>query len=205
MAGIVALVADSLTVATVTFGAAVDPTTVKAPAWSVVAPAGAQPVDVVLVVVQPGALIATLYIATQFTPGKTYAFTVTGGKTALGAALNPATANCVVGPLAPKLGDEWPHGGLDALTQSAADEIQVFCGVPMTALLVDLHDDDTVAYVETTLAFPPSGAIYVRDRRYTYTSKTDCSFKGLEYQFSNGLIMPAGSEVLCDVRAVLPD
>lgn len=205
MAGLTSVSADSLTKCTAAFGVQVKPETVQAPSWAVTAPAGAQPVDVVLVEVQPGGLLATLYVATQLTPNKTYNFAITGGKSVGNADLNPASQNCAVGAITPKLSSEWPHGGLDALTQTLGEEIQQFCGAPMTKLLVNLAFDATVAFVESTLGFASKGAIFISNRRYTYTSKTDCAFHGLSYTVNDGQVLPQGSEVLCDARAIFPD
>ena len=99
---------------------------------------------------------------------------------------------------------EFPMGALQTLTRAIAEEIQILGGVPMTLLAAALAWDVTFAVVETTLAFPDAGAVFIGGRRYVYTSKIATQLRGLVADQTDGTEIPTRSDVVLDVTAVLP-
>lgn len=182
------------------FDAAVEPATMTAEKWSVVGPAGAMPATVIKATPQAGNQLLDLVLGAAMSSGQTYAFTVTGGDDALGNPVVPPnnTANGAAPGALDEPSPEWPHPYMDALTQALGQEFQDFGGRPVTQLSQDLDWNGLVAYVVSTLGFPASGDFFAAGRRYTYTGKTDVSFTGLTVDHTDGLALPAGTEVYCD-------
>lgn len=108
-------------------------------------------------------------------------------------------------PLQTDTGAAAQLGLLEAVTRALGEEMQVLAGRPMTRLTATLAHNDTSASVETTLGFAAVGSFWCRGRRYTYTSKTDTSFAGIEPDHTDGQDIGAGADVTCDAAAVLPD
>jgi hypothetical protein len=140
-----------------------------------------------------GGFGASLFVATQMTPGGQYS--VTFGGTALSITA-PSTT--------PTLGQEWSHGLLRSITRAFAEEIQYTAGSPVTLLVQPLGFGETSIFVESTLGFPDSGKLFIRDRLYTYTAKTDVSFTGAATTSSTLESFPKRTEVHCNVAAILP-
>lgn len=203
---LVSVTPSSLSRALAAFSGPVDPVTVSGgQAWGISTGAGNQPVTVVDAVVRAGDQDVDLYLSTRCSPGQTYTAECPGAKDPLGGDVVPDSVNFQAPVINNPALPEWPHGLLRSYTRAVAQEVQAFCGEPVTLLLRDLVDGDTVAFVESTLGLEAAGAVYIRGRRFTYTSRTDCSLSGLTPAFSDGQTLPAGSEVVCDARAVVPD
>lgn len=99
---------------------------------------------------------------------------------------------------------EFPMGPLRVLTRAFAEEIQILGGVPMTLLTAPLAWNAWFAVVETTLGFPPAGAVFIGGRRYTYASKTNTQLRWLVADQNDGTEIPVRADVVLDVTAVLP-
>ena len=140
-----------------------------------------------------GGYAASLFVATQMTPGGQYNI-VFGGVTKTITAPN----------VAPSLGVEWNHGLLRSITRAFAEEMQYIAGSPTTLLVQPLAFGDTSVFVESTLGFPDTGEFFVRDRSYGYTAKTDVSFTGVTTSSSTRESFSKRTEVHCNVAAILP-
>jgi hypothetical protein len=141
-----------------------------------------------------GGFGASLFVATQMTPGGQY--TVTFGGTTLSITAPNTT---------PTLGQEWNHGLLRSITRAFAEEIQYTAGAPVTLLVQPLGFGESSIFVESTLGFPNAGKLFIRNRLYTYTSKTDVSFTGTATTSSTLESFPKRTEVHCNVAAILPN
>ncbi len=100
--------------------------------------------------------------------------------------------------------DEFPGPVLATLLHAVGEEFELEHGRPVTRLVRDLAPDDDVALVETTLAFPGAGAVWIEGVRFTYTAASDGSFNGLTSEHYRSDAIPAGTEVELDVLSVPP-
>jgi len=163
------------------FDVAMDPATVSGGMnWTLVpSTAGTMPAVVTNAVLRSNGQTVDIVVGAALTSNKSYTLTainaVTAGGTAL-PALNKAlvfTAPILNGTIA-----GFPSKYLQAVTRATGEEIQVLTGRALTRLVADFGENDPVAFVETTLGFPASGSFFAGPRKYSYTSKTDCSFQG---------------------------
>lgn len=207
MAKLTGIVADTLTTATASFNAAMLPASLNGgQSWTLTGPAGAMPAVVIGAVVQAGSLLVSLQFGAALSAGQTYTATAPGALTAAGAGLADVDKTVTfAAPMVDEPGDDLPLGVLEALSQAAGEILQDLAGVPVTRLVRDLVAGDLIAYVETTLNWASAGALWCKGRHYSYTSKTDASFKGLAViGADDGQTLATGSPVVCDVAAVLP-
>lgn len=78
--------------------------------------------------------------------------------------------------------DEFDFGVLESLLLTVGEQIHNLVGQPTTILSMDFDDiHDLVLHVESTLGFPDTGSLFVENRKFTYTSKTNTSFMGLAF------------------------
>lgn len=97
-------------------------------------------------------------------------------------------------------------GPLRSITRMLGQIWQQTNGMPQTRLITTLAFGDTAASVETTLAFPSSGQIWIGGRKYAYNGKTATSFTGLTAVSSDdGTEIPPLTEVALDASALVPD
>lgn len=168
--------------------------------------AGAMPAVVTNATLRANGLVVDLIVGAALTAGINYTLMAPNAKTALGAALLPLDKQVVF--LSPAVnGDtsEWPGRILEAATRATAEEIQTLAGRAWTQLVADFGEDDAVAFVETTLGFPDYGAFYAGKRKYTYTSRTDCSFLGCQkVRDWDGTALSAWTPVVNDPSAWYP-
>lgn len=208
MAALVNVTAPDLQHAVATFDAAMDPASLTGGLnWAVtVQPVGAMPVTVLDAVVRTGNLVVDLAIGAAFSAGQTYTVKAVNAKDAGGNPLADGDKDApVTAPVVDEPSAEWPHGGWRTLTRAIGQEIQDFSGRPRTLLARDLDDGDTAAFVETVLGWGDKGGFWAGGRRYSYTNRTDVAFLGLTVEATDATTLPAGTEVVCDVAAHLPD
>lgn len=75
---------------------------------------------------------------------------------------------------------EHPTRPLETISRAAGQVLQQSGGTPQTRLaLFPLLPDATLIQVQSTLGFPETGEVWVRDRRYSYTSKGPGFFAGV--------------------------
>tara|TARA_Y100001963_G_C6656108_1_gene388126 strand:+ start:492 stop:839 length:348 start_codon:yes stop_codon:yes gene_type:complete len=101
--------------------------------------------------------------------------------------------------------EKFPMGMLRALTLAFGEESQYTHGKPVTKLVKPIKSGDTIALVESTLAFPDKGAFFVGARRFTYKGKTDGSFVEVTPDIPMYYAVNYNQKVVCDVDAILPD
>lgn len=100
---------------------------------------------------------------------------------------------------------EWSHGLLDSLTEAFGEAIQRYSGRPQTLVVSDYVHGDGALFVESTLGFPPSGEVFIDNRKYSYESKTAMSLRGfVPIDFSLNQIAPKVL-VTVNVRAIKPN
>ncbi len=74
------------------------------------------------------------------------------------------------------------------------------------ALLVrDFLPGERSIFVNSTLDFPSSGTLWLRDFRVSYISKTDGAFHGVAEEAYRLVAVPAGSRAVLDERSVIPE
>ena len=107
--------------------------------------------------------------------------------------------------------EEFPMDPLACLLHAMGQSSQLLHGTLVTRLTTTLGTQDTTAYVESTLAFPDEGTVFVGGWKYTYTGKTDNTLTGLAVDESKSadvvarlLNIVAGTEVHLDPRSILP-
>lgn len=97
----------------------------------------------------------------------------------------------------------FPMKLLESVTYMFGKELQYLGGVPVTHMTENYTAFGTVITVKSTLGFQPSGYFYAAGRRFSYTSKTQTAFLGVDGDntYDN---MPKGTRVTFDSKSVLP-
>ena len=106
--------------------------------------------------------------------------------------------------IVPQASPEWSHGMLDALTETFGEAVQRYSGKPQTLVVSNFKNTDTKVYVESTLGFPAKGRLFIKNRMYSYTSKSAMSFNGVTPEFYYNQGFPPQTMVTCDVDSIFP-
>ena len=72
----------------------------------------------------------------------------------------------------------FPKGPLEAITDAYGRLMETLIGRPTTKIYSDFSIGDSSLFVETTLAYPDSGAVWAGKYLVEYASKTAGSFEG---------------------------
>jgi len=203
-----ALVSD-LNLVLVVFDGLVDASDVEDPVhWSIVPNATpAVPVDVVesRYVDSYATSTAWIWIEPGMSPGRTYDIgAVEMRELGLSTFVTSATVAATAPLVDPDLSDEWQHGLIRTLTRAFAEELQHLGGTPTTILRQDYKPDDTSLFLESTLGFSSSGAVFIDRHKLTYTGKQDSGqvLTGVVQVYPDGMTIPARSVVSCDQESV---
>jgi len=203
MADLTGVVYVTLTELLATFDAAMTPADLDAYTdWLVVTePAGSVGAVVVVsdVVMESGNTQARITIHPELTPGIDYRVTAPNA----GLVVDTAVVSIPAGA-APAFEPSMPHGIYEALTESLGEELQELAGRPDTYLLRDLTPDAALALVESTVAFPASGRVWVDGEAHLFTSRSDGALEGVTPENPRTQTLPRGARVVLDVAAVLP-
>jgi hypothetical protein len=98
-----------------------------------------------------------------------------------------------------------PTAPLATLSRAAGQVLQQSGGTPQTRLSAAVAPDATVINVQSTLGFPDDGEIWVRERRYSYTSKSASLFSGCTLLTADDRrTIPVLTEVTCHAPALQP-
>jgi hypothetical protein len=108
---------------------------------------------------------------------------------------NPRLSTPLVAANEADIRDDFPHGGLRFLTRAFGQEIQNINGRPETLLVGNVDEADTTLTVETTLAFPDAGGLFIDGRVWTYTGRTATTFTGCAPTYILGRGHPDGAVV----------
>jgi hypothetical protein len=98
--------------------------------------------------------------------------------------------------------DQYAFGVLESMLLTVGEQIHNLVGQPTTILSLDFDDlTDQVLHVESTIGFPDQGNLFVENRLFTYTSKTQTSFNGLIFTKLASPILRGGvvSYVVSDI------
>jgi len=201
--------AVDLHLVTVGFDAQIDPATVTADHWSLLHSAFAAPCTVVATLPSPGLLSVDLWIEPGLTPTESYTLTAVGVLDAnsagvLGSPQAFAAPNILVTP-----SPEWPHKPLRSILRAFGEELQLLSGAPVTMTTSDytfVAGELRHLYVESTLGFPDSGAVWAGGRNVRYSGREPCALLNAR-EVAPGVTrtIPQRSEVHVDVFAHFPD
>ena len=108
--------------------------------------------------------------------------------------------------------EEYPLNPLEGLLHAFGQASQLLSGNLVTRLTSSLAPDATTANVESTLAFPSKGTVWIGRWRYVYTAKTATALTGLSQDqkksvdySSRILTIKDKTEVILDSRSIFPD
>jgi len=181
MPALTAVVAADLQHLVATFDVAMDPASLNGGMnWTLVpATAGTMAAVVTNATLRSNGQTVDLIIGPAMTANKQYTLTALYAKTAPGVPLlAPDKSLAFMSPVINGDTSEFPGRILQAVTRATGEEIQFLSGRAVTKLVAAFGENDQTAFVETTLGFADKGAFFAGDRKYTYTSRTDCSFLG---------------------------
>jgi hypothetical protein len=209
MPALVTVTATDLQHLVASFDVAMDPSTLNGGMnWTLVpSVAGTMPAVVTNATLRSNGQVVDLIIGAAMTAAKQYVLTAPNAKTALGVNLVPPN-NTLAFTTPAVSGDtsEFPGRILQAVTRATGEEIQVISGRAMTRLVAPFGENDAVAFVETTLGFPPKGRFVAGNRKYTYTGRTDCSFTGcVKLREWDGTAVSEWTTVLYDPYSWFPE
>lgn len=145
----------------------------------VVAPATGMPSSVVKAERSANGALVTLTVSPGLSKGVQYKFTAlnaTAGGVPLANGDKQATITINT---AAKGASDLPHAVFATLIQVAAEETAYLSGRPQTLLLDEWQNDWDVLPVESTLGFPPAGRFWMDGVKYSYTSKTAATLRGV--------------------------
>ena len=97
----------------------------------------------------------------------------------------------------------FPKGLLEAMTEAHGRLLETLIGRPTTKIALDFGISDVQLFVETTLAYPDSGAVWAGKYLVAYASKTAGSFDGCTSVERAGVIA-AGSLVTLHLPSAPP-
>lgn len=191
----------------------IDTSTVNLPQhWLLTSPGQALQVHSILVTATDAGGNATsvkLGVFPGLSPGAEYVLRAKTAKhpvTSSGVLISPNYATfTTLDSLKPVSAETFPLGILRALTLALGESVQLIKGRPTTRLMKSIGTADTVAVVESTLAFPAKGYVYISGRRVAYRGKTDGSLTGLSFSPPLSAAVPEWQEVALDVRSIFPD
>lgn len=184
MAKLTSVVAPDLTNIVATFNADMDAASLNGREnWTCVrSTVGAMVAEVIDAVVQTGDRIVHILVGPGLSPDETYTLEAINAEDALGNILPEVDRELAfVAPsvLAETLVPYSPLLNLEAVTQALGETLQDRTGPAATFLLQPIQDGDTDVVVESTLLFPDSGAFFVDNFRFNYTSKGQMTFYGV--------------------------
>ncbi len=97
-----------------------------------------------------------------------------------------------------------PTPPLETFTRTLGQVAQQTGGSPQSRLALALVPDAAIIVVQSTIGFPDAGEVWVRERRYAYTSKTVVWFEGLTLLTADDRrTIPKLTEVTCHAPALL--
>lgn len=97
-----------------------------------------------------------------------------------------------------------PYRNVGALMNALGQQVKRLAGRSEATLVRDFLPTDRTIFVDSTLDFPDSGTIFVRDFVFTYERKTDGAFHGIESSMPRLVALPALTLVTLDERAYIP-
>lgn len=98
--------------------------------------------------------------------------------------------------------DTYDFGVLESILLTVGEQIHTLVGQPTTILASDFDDlEDQILHVESTIGFPDQGSLFVENRLFTYTSKTNTTFLNLQFTKLASSILRGGvvSYVISDI------
>lgn len=94
------------------------------------------------------------------------------------------------------------ESNVGAILGAFGQQLQGMAGRPLTATREHFVEGDTSLQVESTIGFPSEGAIFVADRKFTYTSKTERSFDGVVTDYYISVPIRKKERVVLDAKSV---
>jgi len=209
MAQLISVVADDLTHLVATFDAAMNPDSLNGAAnWLCTrSTVGAMIAEVISAEVQAGDQIVYIVVGPGMSPSETYTLSAPNAEDSGGTPLSPSERELAF--VAPSILDsspvpDSPLMNIEAVTLALAETLQQRAGPAVTFLVQPFGPDDTTALVESTLDFPASGAFFVNNIRFTYTSKGQMSLIGvaLDPAFGwDGVPLPTNALLTGDIKS----
>ena len=98
--------------------------------------------------------------------------------------------------------DTYDFGVLESILLTVGEQIHNIVGQPTTILASNFDDlEDQILHVESTIGFPDQGSLFVENRLFTYTSKTNTTFLNLTFTKIASPILRGGivSYVISDI------
>lgn len=146
-----------------------------------------------------GTSTATLTLWPPMSPGVGYTVTADfGGYGYDTAAFTPSSAYDTTDPVG-------PYRYVAAIMNALGRQFFDLAGTPETNTAEDIAVGASTVLVNSTLYFPDAGAFWAEGIPFTYTSKTDGAFHGVETSTQRITAIPSGALVVADERAYQPD
>jgi len=138
--------------------------------------------------------------------GTAYTVTPTGFLDANGVAVEGSSVMAALEDNVP-VRAEWDHGVLRALTRACAQECQRFAGRLATLTRFNYTEGDEDLYVESTLAWPPYGALFAGGRRFRFKAVGEDASRLRYVKEDVSLVdgIPERTLVVLDESAIPPD
>lgn len=194
-----ATASDADTVAVVLTGTYVEAQVEDRNAWTLVSVSNGIEVTPASVVWTSGSSTATITTWPTMSPGVGYTVQCDfGGYGYDTASFTPSSSFETVDEVQ-------PYRYVAAIMNAFGRQFLDLAGVPQTNLAEDFSPDAETVLVYSTLYFPDEGAFWVAGLRFTYTSKTDGAFHGVEGPGPRITSIPEGTLVVADERAHQPD
>ena len=144
----------------------------------------------------------TVEVHPEMSPGEKYRIKTTA-KDSSGGNLTTNSLEFTVTATLVAAVETFPLGLLESLFLAFGDTMEYYQGRPSTQLVAQVDAGGTDAiFVESTLAFPWKGAVWVGDSRVTYENKSDGAFLALTWDELNKPGYGQKTKVYLDTKSV---